>query len=95
MARLYTSLNANSLRFLSSLSQFLQASSCNVSVIENGKKLKLLCDGEQERRYHGVWLRHNCRCPECYSSTTNMCQVHPSILTTDSTVKSACIKGST
>ena len=42
-------------------------------IIEDGKKIKLQCAGENEpeRRYHGVWLRHNCRCPQCLSSSTN------------------------
>lgn len=46
----------------------LRPTSC--SVIENGKKIKLLCDDEPERRYHGVWLRHNCRCPQCLSASS-------------------------
>ena len=32
---------------------------------EDGKKVIVSCDGEPERRYHGVWLRHNCRCSQC------------------------------
>ena len=65
---------------LFSSSSFLQASSCNVSVSEDGKKLKLLCDGELERRYHGVWLRHNCRCPECFPAYSQQNIVHHSHL---------------
>ena len=45
---------------------------CRSSIIEDGKKMKLLCgEHEPERRYHGVWLRHNCRCPQCLSPSTN------------------------
>ena len=67
-------------QLFSSSSSFLQGSSCNVSVIEDGKKLKLLCDGELERRYHGVWLRHNCRCPECFPAYSQQNIVHHSHL---------------
>ena len=41
-------------------------------ITEDGKKLKLYSDADEpERRYHGVWLRHNCRCPQCLSATAN------------------------
>ena len=66
-------------RLFSSSSSFLQAV-CNASVSEDGKKLKLLCDGELERRYHGVWLRHNCRCPECFPAYSQQNIVHHSHL---------------
>lgn len=43
------------------------------SVSEDGKKLTLSCndEGNSERRYHGVWLRHNCRCPQCLSTSSH------------------------
>ena len=72
-------------------SQFLQAS-VNVSVSEDGTKLKLLCDGEQERRYHGVWLRHNCRCPECFPAYSHQNIVHHSHLE-DLKLTNAKVKG--
>lgn len=73
----------------SSTSRVLFASTCSVS--KDGKKLELLCDGEQERRYHGVWLRHNCRCPICLPPLIQQNIVHHSNLVdlkiTDATVK--------
>ena len=36
-----------------------------VVVSDDRKSLKLFCEGEQERRFHGLWLRHNCRCSSC------------------------------
>ena len=68
-----------SLRYCS-LSYSPLASSCNISVTEDGKKLHLVCDGEQERRYHGIWLRHNCRCPECLPVYSQQNIVHYSHL---------------
>ena len=60
------------LRFAStSLSQ-----ATSVSVAEDGNKLHLLTEGELERRYHSVWLRHNCRCTECLSPTSWQNIVH-------------------
>ena len=60
---------------------------------EDGCKLKLLCEGEQERRFHGVWLRHNCRCPVCTSVHTNQTIVNPKDLNKDLKVESADIVG--
>ena len=28
-------------------------------------------DGE-ESRYHSMWLRHNCQCPECWDSSSTL-----------------------
>ena len=28
-------------------------------------------DGEQSR-YHSMWLRHNCQCPECWDASSNL-----------------------
>ena len=65
----------------------------SLSITDDGKKLNLLVDGELERRYHSVWLRHNCQCPQCFSKASHMNMVHPSELTTDMKVKSAQLKG--
>ena len=46
-----------------------------MTVSEDKRKLTLQCGGEQERRFHGIWLRHNCRCPVCYSHNDNMSRV--------------------
>ena len=47
---------------LASLQQSVQ-----VTVSEDRKNLKLLCEGEPERRFHGIWLRHHCRCSQCHN----------------------------
>ena len=47
-----------------------------VVAVNEDKRLTLQCEGEQEKRFHGVWLRHNCRCPVCYSHDTNMSLVN-------------------
>ena len=85
------------LKFRSSLSFYrlfsigsLRPASC--SIIEDGKKLKLHCDGEVERRYHGVWLRHNCRCPECLPPAFQQNIVHHSHLV-DLKIIDATVKG--
>ena len=68
----------------------LFASTCSIS--RDGKKLNVQCDGEAEKRYHGVWLRHNCRCSVCLSPFTNQNIVHHSSLI-DLTIKDATLKG--
>ena len=65
----------------------------NVSIAEDGKKLQLLIEGEPERRYHSIWLRHNCQCPQCFSHDVYMSQVHPNELSTDIKVESVELKG--
>ncbi len=59
--------------FIAGFQRSFHAQSAYCRIIEDGKKIKLQCAGENEpeRRYHGVWLRHNCRCPQCLSSSTN------------------------
>ncbi len=44
------------------------------------KKLNVQCDGEAEMRYHGVWLRHNCRCPVCLSPDNQNVVHHSSLI---------------
>ena len=61
-----------------------------VSVSQDGKRISLAVDGEPERRYHGVWLRHNCRCPQCLSVHTNQNIVHHSELM-DLSIKEATV----
>ena len=63
-----------------------------VTVSEDNKKLKLLCENEPERRFHGIWLRHNCRCPEC-TSTYNQTIVDPRLLVPSLRVESANVEG--
>ena len=75
------------------LRQRLFSSACSVSITGNGKKLNLRVEGEEERRYHGVWLRHNCRCSECYSPATNMMKVRLSYVAECKEIESAVIKG--
>ena len=48
------------------------ATPAQVAVSEDRRKLTLQFEGEQERRFHGIWLRHNCRCPVCYSHDNYM-----------------------
>ena len=64
-----------------------------VVVSDDGRKLKLQCEGEQERRFHSKWLRHNCRCPVCTSVHTNQTIVNPNVLTKDLRVESASLEG--
>lgn len=41
-------------------------SSISVSVSDNGRNLSFSCSSEEkERRFHPVWLRHNCHCSQC------------------------------
>ena len=64
-----------------------------VTVSEDNKKLKLLCENEPERRFHGIWLRHNCRCPECTSTYYNQTIVDPRLLVPSLRVESANVEG--
>ena len=53
-----------------------ESEAAQVIVSDNKKKLALQCAGEQERTFHGIWLRHNCRCPLCYSHDASMSLVN-------------------
>ena len=64
-----------------------------VAVSEDKRKLAIKCEGEQERRFHGVWLRHNCRCPICTSASTGQTIVDPRLLTKDLKLERVDIKG--
>ena len=90
LPRSYAFTNA---RWLSASSSRWQQS-VQVAVSEDGRKLKLQCEGEQERRFHSIWLRHNCRCPVCTSVHTGQTIVHYSNLTKDLRLASADVKGS-
>ena len=76
-----------------SVGPFRSQQSVQVAVSEDGRKLKLQCEGEQERRFHSIWLRHNCRCPVCTSVHTNQTIVNPNCLTKDLRVDSATFEG--
>ena len=80
-----------------SLSRFFSISVCKLfsascDVSTDGKKLKLACDDDPERRYHGVWLRHNCRCSVCLPLSSQQNIVHHSNLV-DLKITNANIKG--
>ena len=51
----------------------------SVSVNTQDNKMRVMCEGEEEgeMRYHGVWLRHNCRCPQCYDHSAHNTLVRP------------------
>ncbi len=60
----------------------------------DSSKLELLAEGEEKKRaYHGVWLRHNCRCPECYSAPTNTTKLNITDVYHCKEIKSARING--
>ena len=48
-----------------------------VAVSDDKRGMKLICEGEQERKFYGKWLRHNCRCPACTSVHTGQTIVDP------------------
>ena len=81
-------------RWLSTSSvHVLWQKSAQVTVSEDKRKLTLQCGGEQERRFHGIWLRHNCRCPVCTSVHSNQTTVEFKNLVRDIQVESANISG--
>ena len=63
---------SNIFRVFSSSCRSLSSDTHAVNLTQDGRRMELLCDTDAKRIYHGVWLRHNCRCPECYSEVTNM-----------------------
>lgn len=66
--------------------------SASVAVIDEGSKLQLRLDDEPDRRFHSVWLRHNCRCTVCLSVSSDQNIVHHSQLV-DVVIKDAKIHG--
>ncbi len=60
----------------------------NVSATINTQdnKMKMLFNEADEMRYHGVWLRHNCRCPLCYDHAAQNSLVRPNHLERNNTI---------
>ena len=61
---------------LSQLFRLLAQSQCqSVQLLECTPDGKNFCvtwsDGEQSR-YHSMWLRHNCQCPDCWDPCSNL-----------------------
>ena len=46
----------------------------------DGKKLCVSWADGEESTYHAVWLRHNCRCPQCWDDRNAGHSVHFSLL---------------
>ena len=72
-----------------------QNPSCKVAGIrpcEEGKKLRLSWADGHESSYHAVWLRHNCRCPTCTTSS-NQKMVERRDLESNTRVISSSIAG--
>ena len=69
----------------------LQRLSTNARVIDSGKKLSLDCSGDV-MRFHTVWLRHNCHCDQCLSSSGQKIKSFES-LCGDLKITSAEVKG--
>ncbi len=72
----------------------------SVSVITQDNKMRVVCEGEEEgeeegeMRYHGVWLRHNCRCPQCYDHSAHNTLVRPHQLKGGNThIEKVTVKG--
>ena len=45
--------------------------------LAGGKKIRVTWSDGEESTYHAVWLRHNCRCPECWDPVTEQTLVTP------------------
>ena len=63
----------------------------SVSILEGGRKLKILPSSE-EHGYHALWLRHNCQCEKCLSSS-NQKTVTGYHLKRDLAIDQASVKG--
>lgn len=50
--------------------QRLTSSVATLQQIDSGNKLKVVWKDGQEATYHARWLRHNCKCPECWESSS-------------------------
>ena len=62
-------------------------SSLRFGGVENeGRMLKVTWADGQTTAFHAVWLRHNCQCPSCITSS-NQKAIDPAILHPDITVR--------
>ncbi|XP_021372582.1 uncharacterized protein LOC110462759 isoform X3 [Mizuhopecten yessoensis] len=47
-----------------------------IKVIDAGKKMEITWNNGETSRFHAVWLRHHCRCVECYCPSSNQRSLH-------------------
>ncbi len=81
--------------FSTSCSRYVSSGTHSVSLTQDGRNMELLCEDttETKRIYNGVWLRHNCRCPECYSESTKMLKLRICDASSHKVITSAKIDG--
>lgn len=79
------------LRMLYSTSTVVRKDSLSVQIEEEGQELKLK-DNHNNVSLYAVWLRHNCRCPECLTDN-GQCTVASEYLDPSVTLHSADISG--
>ena len=61
------------------------SSSLKYGIENEGKSLKVTWADGETAAFHAVWLRHNCQCPSCVTSSSQKV-IDPSILNPNTTV---------
>ena len=92
VARLNWTSWMNYSRELHASSVYLQQNA-EVAVTDDKRGMKLVYEGEQERKFYGKWLRHNCRCPACTSVHTGQTIVDPKDLSKNLEIAHVGIEG--
>ena len=66
---------------------------CGVNIDDADRRMLIItwANGETAA-FHAVWLRHNCQCPSCVTST-NQKVIYPSILNPDMEIISTNVSG--
>ena len=71
----------------------LSATVNQVSVAQDKKTVFLQFDDGEKNTYHAVWLKHCCRCPKCWHTTTMQSLVPPENILPSYTLNEARIDG--
>ena len=61
-------------------------------MLDNGRKVKFTWANGETAAFHAVWLRHNCQCPSCETSS-NQKAINPSVVDPNMSVTSTSVSG--
>ena len=68
------------------------ADSVRYETLNNGRIMKFTWANGETAAFHAVWLRHNCQCPNCVTSS-NQKAINPSVVNPKMSVTSSSVSG--
>ena len=68
------------------------ADSLRYETLNNGRIMRFTWANGETAAFHAVWLRHNCQCPNCVTSS-NQKAINPSVVNPKMSVTSTSVSG--